>query len=111
MIRAIAAGMKVINASEVSVMHLGVREREVATALVRGYGVAIGATLGKHVRLRTKGGVRLLGDWIAHHGGTAVINAMTGKRPTNLRFVASLLSGVVRSSRQPLDASRSVYRS
>jgi hypothetical protein len=105
-IRVLAAGMKVVNAAEVCVLHLGVREHEAASALVRGYGVAIGAVLAKHVRLGTKGGARLLGNWLAHSGGRAILNAMTGRRPTNLGFVGSL----ARSPRQPIDASRHVYK-
>jgi glycosyltransferase involved in cell wall biosynthesis len=108
-IRTIAAGMKVVNAAEVCVLHLGVREREAASALVRGYGVAIGAALTKHVRLGTKHGGRLLARWVAFHGGTAMLNVATGKRPTNLRFVAALLWGVARAYGQPLDATRFVY--
>jgi GT2 family glycosyltransferase len=109
-IRALAAGMKVVNAKEVSVLHLGVRERKAASVLVRGYGMAIGAALAKHVRLGTKDGTRLLASWIGHHGIGAMRNAVLRRRPTNLGFVGSLLWGVVRSSRHPVDAARHVYR-
>jgi glycosyltransferase involved in cell wall biosynthesis len=108
-IRSLAAGMKVLNAAEVSVLHLGVRESDVASALVSGYGVAIGAALAKHVRLGTKNGVYLLAGWVASHGTSAVRNAVLGRRPTNLRFVAGLLTGIARSLRQPIDRSRFVY--
>jgi glycosyltransferase involved in cell wall biosynthesis len=107
-IRALAAGMKVVNASEVSVLHLGVREGAVASALVRGYGVAIGAALAKHMRLR-RGGARLLADWVAFHGARALRNVVTGNRPTNVRFVGSLLVGAARSWRYPIDPERLVY--
>jgi hypothetical protein len=107
-IRALAAGMKVVNAAEVSVLHLGVREGAVAAALVRGYGVAIGAALAKHVRLRTSGS-GLLADWVAFHGSRALRNVVTGRRPTNLRFVGSIVAGAVRSWQYPIDAQRVVY--
>jgi GT2 family glycosyltransferase len=109
-IRALAAGMKVVNAAEVSVLHLGVREGDAASSLVRGYGVAIGAALAKHVRLGTKDGARLLADWVTSHGISAVRNALLGRRPTNLRFVRSLLVGIARSCTQPIDASHFVYK-
>jgi GT2 family glycosyltransferase len=109
-IRALAAGMKVLNAAEVSVLHLGVREGQVASALVGGYGVAIGAALAKHVRLGTKDGAHLLATWLVSHGTAAVRNAILGRRPTNLRFVGGMLVGVVRSLRHPIDAARFVYR-
>lgn len=108
-IRALAAGMMVVHAAEVSVLHLGVREREVASKLVRGYGVAIGATLAKHVRLGTKDGGRLLASWVATHGAGALRNAVTGRRPTNLGFVGALLLGIVRSCREPIDVAGRVY--
>jgi hypothetical protein len=109
-IRALAAGMKVVNAAEVSVLHLGVRERNVASALVRGYGLAIGATLAKHFRLGTREGGRLLASWVARHGSAAIRNAVLGRRPTNLGFVGGLLLGVVRSYGHSVDVGRSVYR-
>ena len=109
-IRALAAGLKVVNAKEVSVLHLGVREREAASALVRGYGMAIGAALAKHVRLGTKDGAHLLASWIGHHGKVAMRNAVRRRRPTNIGFVGSLLWGIVRSSRHRVDAARHIYR-
>jgi GT2 family glycosyltransferase len=108
-IRILAAGMKVLNVPEVCVLHLGVREQAEAAALVRGYGLAIGAALSKHVRLGTKDGARLLLNWVTFHGGTAMLNVVTGRRPTNVRFVGSLLWGIARSYRQPIDAARFVY--
>jgi GT2 family glycosyltransferase len=108
-IRILAAGMKVLNVPEVCVLHVGVREGKEASALMGGYGIGIGAALAKHARLGTKGGTALLASWIALHGGTAVLNVVTGRRPTNLRFVGSLLLGMARSSRQPIDATRFIY--
>ena len=109
-IRALAAGLKVVNAKEVTVLHLGVREREAASALVRGYGMAIGAALAKHVRLGTKDGRLLLASWIGYHGTVAMRNAVLRRRPTNLGFVGSILWGIVRSSLHSVDSARFVYR-
>ena len=53
-IRAIAGGNKIINAAEITLLHLGVREGDEASNLMRGYGRAMGATLTKHVRLGTR---------------------------------------------------------
>jgi glycosyltransferase involved in cell wall biosynthesis len=109
-IRALAAGLKVLNAAEVSVLHLGVREQDAASALVRNYGVAIGAALTKHVRLGTDRGVPLLVNWVFSHSKAAVRNAILGRRPTNIRFVSGMLAGIVLSCAQPIDAKRLVYR-
>lgn len=109
-IRVLASRMKILNAAEVSVLHLGVREGGAASSLVRGYGVAIGAALAKHVRLGTRGSGKLLTNWVAFHGASAVRNALLGRRPTNLGFVASLLAGILRSWSQPIDARHLVYK-
>jgi hypothetical protein len=109
-IRAIAAGLKVLAVGEASVLHLGVRDGAVAVALLRRYGMAIGAALGKHVRLGTKDSARLLTSWVTTHGKIAAVNALLGRRPTNIGFVGSLLFGVVRSCRQPIDKSLQVFR-
>jgi GT2 family glycosyltransferase len=108
-IRALAAGMKVLNVAEVSVLHLGVRDGKLASKLVGAYGMAIGAALSKHVRLGTPHGARLLASWVAYHGGRAVLRTVTGQRPTNLRFVGGLLWGIARSTRQPINAARFIY--
>jgi glycosyltransferase involved in cell wall biosynthesis len=108
-IRALAAGMKVVNAAEVSVLHLGVREGHVASALVRGYGVAIGAALAKHARSGPSSSRRLLGDWVGVHGWRALRNAATGTRPTNLGFVASMVGGALRSCLWRIDGASMVY--
>jgi GT2 family glycosyltransferase len=108
-IRALAAGMKIVNASEVSVLHLGVREGSVASALVRGYGVAIGAALAKHARLGADRSRRLLAEWVAFHGARALRNAATGVRPTNLGFVANIVAGAARSCLRRIDRAAMVY--
>jgi glycosyltransferase involved in cell wall biosynthesis len=110
MIRALAAGSKVVNASEVCVEHLGVREGEAASRLMRGYGVSVGATLAKHVRLRTPRANALLLEWALHFGGAGVKNAIAGKRPTGLGLVAGMLRGVYLSWRRPIDRGHQVYR-
>jgi glycosyltransferase involved in cell wall biosynthesis len=110
MIRALAAGSTVINAREVHVEHLGVREGNAAAQLMRGYGVAVGATLAKHVRLRTPGADALFLGWALHFGGAGLKNAIAGKRPTGLGLVAGMLRGAYLSWRRPLDRGQQVYR-
>ena len=68
-IRALAAGYKIVNAGEIAVLHLGVREGDEAAKLMRGYGKAMGATFAKHVRLGTRDSKALLLSWITHFTG------------------------------------------
>ena len=109
MIRALAAGAKVVNAAEVQVSHLGVRAGDAASKLYRGYGVATGATLAKHVRLGTPRSVRFTASCLAQFTRLAVRNIVTGRRPTGLGMLAGTLRGMVRSVRQPVDAERCIY--
>ena len=109
MIRALASGSKVVNAAEVQVEHRGVREGDEASKLMRGYGVAVGATLAKHVRLRTPDSTGLALDWVIHFGFTGLRNALSGKRPTGLGLVAGMFKGMYLSSKRQIDYKRHVY--
>ena len=109
MIRALAAGFKVVNAAEVEVIHLGVREGADASRLFRGYGVAMGATLAKHVRLGTRESVRLLLSWATHFGSRGLRNALCGQRPTGLGLFGGMLAGVCRSVTRPIDRTHGIY--
>jgi len=108
-IRAIAAGYKIVNAAEVSVLHLGVREGDEASKLMRGYGRAMGATFAKHVRLGTPESKALVLSWLAHFGGQGLRNAVSGRRPTGLGLVGGMLAGAYRSLSQPIDRARGIY--
>jgi GT2 family glycosyltransferase len=109
MIRALAVGAKMVNASEVEVEHLGIRANEEASKLMRGYGVSVGATLGKHVRLGTPQSRALTLRWLSHFGGLGMKNALSGRRPTGLGLVAGMLRGMYQSSKRRIDRRRSVY--
>jgi GT2 family glycosyltransferase len=108
-LRALAAGFKMVHTPATSVVHLGVRQGTDAGRLLRGYGIGLGATLGKHVRLGTNGAARLLGGWLAFHGRRVVGNALRGDRHPGFGLVAAVLLGVGRSYGRRLDRGRSLY--
>ena len=108
-LRALTAGFKMVHTPATSVIHLGVREGADAGRLLRGYGIGLGATLGKHVRLGTDGAARLLAGWLALHGRRVVGNALRGDRHPGFGLVAAVLLGVGRSYRRRLDRGRSLY--
>ena len=108
-IRALAAGYKVVNAAEIAVLHLGVREGDEASKLMRGYGRAMGATLTKHVRLGTRESKALLLSWFTHFAGKGLLNAALGRRPTGLGLVGGMLAGAYLSLSQPIDRARGIY--
>jgi glycosyltransferase involved in cell wall biosynthesis len=104
MIRAVAAGFKIVNAREVAVLHLGVREGAEAARLVRNYGLALGATFAKHMRLGTRyGGAALLRRWAMISVTRSALNLLTGRRPTGFGFTIALLTGALRSLRHSID--------
>ncbi len=109
MIRALAAGLKVVNAAEVEVAHLGVRAGHDATKLYRGYGVAMGATLAKHVRMGTPESVHLFVSWVTHFGARGIRNALLGRRPTGLGMIGGMLCGVCRSVPHRIDRAHAIY--
>lgn len=108
-LRALSAGFKLAHTPATSVVHLGVREGADAGRLLRGYGIGLGATLGKHVRLGTPGAARLLAGWLAHHGRRVLGNALRGDRHPGFGLVAAVMLGVTRSYRQRLDRGRGLY--
>jgi glycosyltransferase involved in cell wall biosynthesis len=109
-IRALAAGFKVTHTSGVTVTHLGVRYDANASQLMRGYGIGLGATLAKHVRLGTRGAGRLLASWIAFHGHRGLMNIVRGQRPTGVGLVAFGIWGAGVSLAHAIDRRDSVYK-
>ena len=108
-IRALTAGFKVVQTPRVQVTHLGVRVGAAASTLMRGYGVGLGAMLAKHVRLGTPGAAYVLTHWIALHSGRMLSRALRGHRQPGFGLLASVLQGVYRSWRTPIDKARRVY--
>jgi glycosyltransferase involved in cell wall biosynthesis len=107
-IRALAAKYTVVHSTEIAVLHLGVREGGDASALVRGYGRATGATIAKHVRLGTPDSNSLL-SWFTHFAGRGLFNVAMGMRPTGIGFACGMLAGAYSSLSQPIDRARGIY--
>lgn len=109
--RVLRAGLKVINAREVLVDHLGVRAAgEASQRLKHGYAAGIGAALYKHVRLGDRAAavlyirfllwaIRLAWRNVLHFGG----------RPRGLRFLLGFLAGSLYSYKFRVDRERRQY--
>jgi hypothetical protein len=76
---------------------------------MRSYGIGLGATLGKHVRLGTPGAAKLLAHWVAVQGGRSVRNAIAGQRHPGFGLMASVILGACKAYVRPLDRGRAVY--
>jgi hypothetical protein len=108
-IRALTTGRKVVHTPEISVLHLGIRKGDDAARLMRGYGIGLGATFSKHVRLRTPGSGRALAQWLALHGERSIRNALRGQKNPGFGLVASVIWGACRAAIAPLDVSGATY--
>jgi glycosyltransferase involved in cell wall biosynthesis len=102
--RVLRAGLKVVNAREASVDHLGVRTPGAESRrLIRGYGVGTGAAFFKHVRL---GDLDALGVYLGFIGANvrrAASGMLRGKRPEGLGYLYAFLSGSVTSWKYKID--------
>jgi len=108
-IRAIGAGLKVRHTPDISVVHLGLREGADASRLMRGYGMGLGATFAKHVRLGTRGSAAGLAHWLWLHGSRSVRNALRGDEHPGFGLIASVMWGAASSVGYRLDRSNAVF--
>jgi glycosyltransferase involved in cell wall biosynthesis len=108
--RVLKAGLKVVNASEVVVDHLGVRPYgEAATKLLRGYGFGTGAALFKHVRIGDRAAIALYLRFFRQNlqriGGSLVRHG----RPTGLGYLLGFVSGTAASYKFAIDRKQRRY--
>jgi glycosyltransferase involved in cell wall biosynthesis len=109
-IRALNKGHKVVLSDETCVYHLGLRRGLAARQLIRGYGIGMGAALGKHVRLRTPGAAGLWVGLVWHHSRRSAINVLHRRANPGFGLVVSIIVGTTRSLTPDLDRSREVFR-
>jgi hypothetical protein len=108
--RVLKSGLKVVNAKEVLVDHLGIRAPgKEATQLLRGYGLGTGAALFKHVRLGDLAGTAVYLKFFSASVRRVCENAVHGTRPLGLGFLAAFLSGSVTSYKFRVDRERRQY--
>jgi glycosyltransferase involved in cell wall biosynthesis len=108
--RVLRAGLKIVNAREVTVDHLGVRAHgEESRRLMRGYGKGTGAALFKHVRLGDTAAMALYASFIAANVRRVVGNLARGRRPTGLGYLVAFVSGSVDSYRFAVDKQQRAF--
>jgi glycosyltransferase involved in cell wall biosynthesis len=108
--RTLSAGLKVINAAEVEVTHLGIRSHgKESRELWDIYGAGTAAALSKHVRLGNTKALRLWMQHMTKMAGVMSKNVLTGTRPIGLRYTLSFLSGTRNSFRYGIDKTRRIY--
>jgi glycosyltransferase involved in cell wall biosynthesis len=110
LVRVWEAGLTVVNASEVEVIHTGVRARGgEARALFRGDGIGIGATFSKYARLRGPGSAGLYARWLAHLMLSNLRKLFTFTRPIGLIFTLAFVYGSVLSFNYEIDRKSRMY--
>lgn len=108
--RVLSSGMKVINAREVAVEHLGIRAHGSESAdLWNTYGVGTSAALFKHIRLGNPEAMKLYLQHLGIMSRVVSKNLLTGNRPTGLRYTWAFLSGAVESMKFRVDRSQRLY--
>jgi glycosyltransferase involved in cell wall biosynthesis len=108
--RVLKSGLKVVNASEVVVDHLGVRAPgEESQKLMRGYGVGTGAAIYKHVRLGDLDACGVYLNFLAANIRRISANLLQGKGPVGVGYLLAFLSGTVSSYRFRIDRERRQY--
>jgi GT2 family glycosyltransferase len=108
--RVLRAGLKVVNASEVQVDHLGARVIGPETRdLWRSYGTGTAAALFKHIRLGDAQAGNLFLRHLMRLSRVIVVNLATGKRPTGINYTFAFLAGARASFRFRIDRTRRMY--
>ena len=92
--RVLRAGFKVVNAEEVLVDHLGVRQPGAeAQKLIKGYGIGTAAAFVKHVRLGDPAAAMVYLRFLISTTVHVAKQAILGRRPTGAGFLLAFLSG------------------
>jgi hypothetical protein len=108
--RVLRAGFKVINAEEVLVDHLGIRQIGAeAQKLIEGYGVGTAAAFLKHVRLGDLAAAIICLRFLISAAPRVVQRIMLRRRPTGARFLVGFLSGAFVSCGFAVDRRRQQY--
>jgi glycosyltransferase involved in cell wall biosynthesis len=108
--RVLRAGMKVVNAREVEVEHLGVRPHGAASAgVLKDYAAGTAAAFLKHVRLGDLDGASIYLKHLAGCGHLILTNLAHLHRPVGFGYTLAFLSGSVSSLRYRVDKKARVY--
>ena len=104
------AGFKVVNAEEVSVDHLGVRQRGSETNnLLTGYGIGTAAAFMKHMRLGDSAAVLVYLRFLFKTLIRVFRRILSFERPTGGRFLMAFIVGTFSSYRFRVDRQRRQY--
>jgi hypothetical protein len=109
LIRALHARMRVINAVECDVLHLGVRRGAEIRPLAIGYQLGTGAAFGKLARLTGMSGLKEVARRAAFYAGEMVVEAAHLRRP-RVGVFCYFIAGAALTYRYRIDKKSGVFR-
>jgi glycosyltransferase involved in cell wall biosynthesis len=110
LLRVLRRGLRMFDAPEAQVTHLGVRKGRAGPALMRKYLFGTGAAMAKHARLGDPWGFDLLRTYLRFFSGQAARNLLRTGRPQGAREAAALVAGALSSLRFRVDAQSRLYK-
>jgi glycosyltransferase involved in cell wall biosynthesis len=110
-LRVLRHGLRIFDAPDALVTHIGVRTGSAHGALTRKYLFGDGAVCAKHARLRDPWGLDLLEAYLKLWGRMALYNLFHHGRPKGIGAVSALMAGALSSFRFDVDPATRLYRS
>jgi glycosyltransferase involved in cell wall biosynthesis len=110
LLRVLRGGLRIFDAPQAQVTHLGVRKGPAGGALMRRYLFGTGAAMAKHARLGDPWGSDLLRTYVRYFGGQAARNVLRTGRPQGAREAAALVAGALSSLRYGVDAHSRLFK-
>jgi len=110
LLRVLRSGLRIFDAPEAQVVHLGIRTGRARDKLMRKYVFGTGAAMAKHARLGDPWGLQLLGAYLRFFSGQALRNLRRTGWPRGIDIAASLIAGAAFSLRFSVDAHSRLYR-
>jgi glycosyltransferase involved in cell wall biosynthesis len=109
LLRVLRSGLRIFDAPDAEVAHLGVRVGREAPELMRRYLFGTGAAMAKHARLGDPWGWQLLGTYVKYFSRQAARNLLRTGRPRGAEEAVALVVGALASFRFRVDARSRLY--
>ncbi len=110
LLRVLRCGLRIFDAPEAQVVHLGIRIGRARDKLMRKYVFGTGAAMAKHARLGDPWGLDLLRAYLRFFSRQAVRNLLRTGWPRGVGVAASLMAGALLSLRFRVDAQSRLYK-
>lgn len=110
LLRVLRRELRMFDAPEAQVTHLGIRKGRSGNQLMRKYLFGTGAAMAKHARLGDPRGLTLLGTYLRFFSRQAAVNLLRTGRPRGAGAVTALVAGALSSLRFGVDAKSRLFK-